>query len=771
MKQTPESDGGRKLTVDGAFDEAMTHFNAGRIDQADKLCTAIMHAAPNHVGAINLLAMIAQKVNRHDLAASLLRRAVAIAPKDPFLHFGLGNAEAELGRLADSRACYRQAIAIKPDFPEAHFNLGNNLWDQGEHGSALEHMRQATTLKKDFYQAHFNLGNMLQSQGEIKAAATSYQNAIAAQADFAPAHCNLGKLMTDLGRLDEAVAHLKKAITINHDYSDALNNLGIATGLQGRSDEAVESYRRAIAAKPDYTEAYCNLAQELRDQNRFDAAIACLYRALAIKPAAAAIHYALGNAHMANNDPEAALAAFEAAYERDPSRADALAEALHIRLHLCLWDGFDARWQKLVNLLHDKPQRISPFLFSSLPASPTEQKKCAADFISLKVARQEPMSATAAHSPTPEKLVIGYLSADFNDHAVAYLVAEILELHDRKRFSIIAYSYGRNDGGNMRQRISAACDRFVDIAVMDHDTAARQIVTDGVHILVDLTGLTKGGRLDILSRHPAPIQINWLGYPGTMGAGFMDYIISDPFITTPELEVNFSEKVARLPHCYQPNDRRRIIALKTPGRRECGLPATGLVFANFNQSYKITPEMFAVWMRLLREVDDAVLWLLESHPKAMKNLRSHAEAAAVDGSRLIFAPKLPLARHLARFRIVDLVVDTFPYTSHTTGSDALWAGCPLVTRSGDTFASRVAGSLLVNVGLAELITNSNEEYASLIMSLARNPQRLTLLRQKLAENLPDSPLLDSPGFCKNLEKLYATMWHSHVTTRLLPENG
>ncbi|MEO5364654.1 MAG: tetratricopeptide repeat protein, partial [Magnetococcus sp. DMHC-8] len=336
--------------------------------------------------------------------------------------------------------------------------------------------------------------------------------------------------------------------------------------------------------------------------------------------------------------------------------------------------------------------------------------------------------------------------------------AELFELHDRDRFEIIAYSYGMDQGTPGRRRIMAACDQFVNLLAVPHREAAQRIQRDGVHILVEMKGYTKGARLEIPSFRPAPVQVAWLGYPGTVGCSFIDYILADPFVTPPGSEFHFTEKIVRLPDCYQPNDRQRAIDPWQPTRQECGLPDGGLLFASFNKTYKINAPLFDVWMRVLRAVPDGLLWLWESNRYAADNLRRAAEARGVAGSRLFFAPFLPAARHLARYRLVDLVLDTFPCNSHTTGSDALWAGCPLVTCAGETFASRVAGSLLTQVGLPELITHSLAEYEQLILALAHDPARLAAIRQRLQTHLPAAPLFDTPRYASGLEAAYEAMW-------------
>jgi predicted O-linked N-acetylglucosamine transferase (SPINDLY family) len=358
-------------------------------------------------------------------------------------------------------------------------------------------------------------------------------------------------------------------------------------------------------------------------------------------------------------------------------------------------------------------------------------------------------------------LRLGYVSSDFRDHATSYLLADILERHDRSSFLINAYSIGPDDHSAMRDRIRAGVDRFVDMYGIPSDTIAERIHADGVDILLDLNGYVQNLRPETLALRPAPVQVNYLGYPGTTGAPYMDFIIVDRFVVPPDQAPHFSERLAYLPDCYQPNDRARRIAADTPSRAACALPDTGFVFCAFNQAYKITPTLFDIWMRLLAATPASVLWLLETHPEASANLRATAARAGIDPQRLVFAPRLPLPDHLARHRLADLFLDTLPVNGHTTTSDALWAGLPVLTCAGNTFVSRVAGSLLHAVGLPDLVTFSLEDYEALARDLARDTARLAALRQRLATNRDIAPLFDSARYTRNLEALYHRMWDEY----------
>jgi predicted O-linked N-acetylglucosamine transferase (SPINDLY family) len=410
---------------------------------------------------------------------------------------------------------------------------------------------------------------------------------------------------------------------------------------------------------------------------------------------------------------------------------------------------------------------LAPFDFITLPIATTaaRQLQCARDWVTrqrqITLAR-EPNVSRNRSMDAKRKITVGYVSADFWSHPTAFLTAELFERHDRDRFAVFGYSHGPDDGSPMRRRLVNAFDRFVDLKGVSCLDAARRIFADGVDILVDLKGHTQNGRPRIFAARPAPIQVNYLAYPGTTGAPCMDYILVDDFIVPPDQQRFFTERLVHLPGCYQVNDSRREIAPRVPSRAECGLPADGFVFCCFNNSYKITPEVFEVWMNLLKAVPGSVLWLLAGNRFAPANLRREAAARGVAEDRLVFAPRQPLAEHLARHRLADLFLDCFPVNAHTTASDALWAGCPMVTLAGETFVSRVAGSLLRAVGLAELITTSLEDYEAMALRLARDADMLANVRARLAENRKTSGLFDARQFVRNLERAYVRMWEVHA---------
>lgn len=443
---------------------------------------------------------------------------------------------------------------------------------------------------------------------------------------------------------------------------------------------------------------------------------------------------------------------------------------------MCEWDEFRDR-EAFVRARLNEPdgEPIPPFFLLSEPGvTAREQRTCSEIWMRKRLATAAAeRTRLAFRFPTydSEKIRLGYLSNEFHDHATALLLVETLEAHDRSRFEIHAYSYGQDDGKGMRRRLTRAFDHFHDIAAHSDADAARKINGDGIHILIDLKGFTKDTRTSVLALRPAPVQVNYLGYPGTLGAGLCDYIITNSYVTPDSAAGDYAEAFALLPHCYQPHGRKALIG-PAPERVSAGLPEDGFVFCCFNQAYKLTPDTFHVWCRLLDAVPGSVLWLLASGI-AEGNLRNEALRRGIGGSRLIFAPDLPQSEHLGRLQLADLVLDTAPYGAHTTASDALWAGVPLVTRPGKTFASRVAGSLLSAVELPELIVNSADDYFELALALASNSGWLMQLRRKLARYRMTTPIFDVEAYTAALERLYLEMWGryragSPITTLRLP---
>ena len=661
------------------------------------------------------------------------------------------------GRLAEAERLYLEFPETAPDHPVALHLAGIVAYQTGRFDLAVERIGRAIAARPDYGEAHSNLGNALKMLGRAEEAMRSYGHALALRPDFPEAHFNLGSVLQDLGRLDEAVAAYGHALALRPDYGDALCNLGNAQREQGKLDDAAATLGRAVALDPGHAHALSNLGLIHKERGEKNEALAAFRRAVAADPGHARAQANLGLVLEEAGEIEAAAAAHQRAVTLDPTFLEPRPHLVHLRRKLCHWDDFGADDARLVDLVRRGTVRVPPFIILNSGAGAADQLTGARRWTEGLV--KPPAPGRVRPPVRPEgRIHLGYLSADLRNHPVAMLAAELFERHDRQRFRVTAYSCGADDGSALRRRLEGAFDQFVDLCPMDDATAARRISHDEVHILVDLTGYTTGTRTAILAARPAPIQVNYLGFPGTMGADFMDYIIGDNIVTPADQQSDFTERLVRLPHSYQANDTGRPVARHRPTRAECGLPEHGFVFCCFNNTFKITPTLFDAWMRLLAALPGSVLWLLQANDAVVGRLRAEAARRGVDPDRLVFAARCDVADHLARHDCADLFLDTLPYNAHTTASDALWMGLPVLTCRGETFAGRVAASLLSAVGLPELITASLADYESLALALAHDPARLAELRLRLRRNRDTAPLFDCAAFTRDLETAYFRMW-------------
>ncbi|KAA1052604.1 tetratricopeptide repeat protein [Azospirillum argentinense] len=591
------------------------------------------------------------------------------------------------------------------------------------------------------------------------------------QPDHHGASFLLGVVAFTLGRIEESQRHLAVTIALKPDLADACFNLALLLRRRGRLAEAAALQARAIrlAQQADAGQAdagpITTLGGMLRELGQVASARAVLRRAVAQAPDDAEAWREFGHALRDAGEPGAGAVAYARAYRLDPSRTESLGDRLHAALSHCDWRGYDALCQEVLAVIDSGRGIALPLLTLLIDTGPAQQDRAARHFHRAVVQPLAFPQAAVPAAPPPGgggRLTVAYLSADFHEHATAYLAAELFELHDRDRFRVVACSYGPDDGSPTRRRLEAAFDAFYDIRGCDAERVQALLAAEGVHILVDLKGYTRHVRFDLLARRLAPVQVAYLGYPGTMGSDVMDYVIGDRFVTPPEHQPHYRERLVIMPDSYQVNDRRRPLDAPVPDRAACGLPPDGFVFCAFNAPFKITPSLFGLWMRVLARVPGSVLWLQQPGRDGADNLRREAAQRGVDPGRLVFAPHKPQAAHLARYRLADLFLDSFPYTGHTTVSDALWMGLPVVTRIGDTFASRVAAGLLNAAGLPQMVTTSFDGYEALAVRLAGDPATLAAYRRRLATARATAPLFDSPRFTRHLERAYRTMWDCHA---------
>jgi predicted O-linked N-acetylglucosamine transferase (SPINDLY family) len=547
------------------------------------------------------------------------------------------------------------------------------------------------------------------------------------------------------GRYEAAEKDVATALRVSPQDANFLHLAGLIAESRNELPRAAMFMQRALLLRPNWFEAEYNLARVLSAQKKYADAINLMGQAALAQPKMPHVWEALANFCMLSGDLPAAVLHWQKALELVPQQREWQAHLLLLKRQMCDWR------EPLGDLSALPPQALTV-----LTDDPVLQRDSAIATAKARFGGIAPMSPPAW--PPHARLRVGYLSSDFHAHATSYLLAELFALHDRAKFEICAYSFGPDDNSEIRQRIKDQVERFADIRALTPPQVAARIRYDEIDVLVDLKGYTRGNKLEILAYHPAHTQIHWLGYPGTLGASFVDGFVADNVTLPIAHEKNFTETIFRLPHSYQINDRQRQIAAPQ-NRSAYGLPENAFVLASFNQTYKITPEMFSLWCAILRELPESVLWLYESNAYAIENLRQTARSIGLDPARLIFAKPLPLPEHLARYAHVDLAIDTFPVGGHTTTSDALWTATPVVTLIGQSFVSRVAASLLTAAGLAELITSSPEAYKTLILALAQNPARLRQLKRYLRDAQLTLPLFDTPKFVKSWEALLEQMAH------------
>lgn len=776
------------------FTEAVQLFQRGDLNGAEARCKSLIARDPNFPPAHDVLGNIhlrrgdfvgaeaafeaALKLNpaladirvslasaqlrqqRFEVAEANARQALSLAPGNPRGLSMLGLILRNLKRFGEAVECARQVLGANPRFPPAHAELGAALEGAGRHEEALACYGEALRLAPNFPEAWYAKGkvlNVLERHGEAEVA---FRKALELRPDFAVAHSGLAGALASLQRHDEAFAAFTKSVELAPGDPNLQSAFGLWLQTRGRWDEAALCFARALDVFPDFAEAASHLGAVFHATRRLKDAAEAYRRALKADPQLVEAMVGLGALHLEDGRDTEAEEILSRAYAKAPSAPNALDLLVLARLQLCSWDGLDEQCQALYARIRNGQGCTNPFVAMLAGASEEDLGAAARNWAAAVTPFDAPLFThrPQADAAAGRKLRIGYLSSDLQAHAIGFLTAGIFELHDRQRFELYGYSLGIEDGSPMQRRIRSAFDRFTFVEGMGGAEAARLIQAEGIDILVDLNGYTNRGNPAILAYRPAPIQVNYLGYPGTMGAGFMDYLITDPVTVPAAAERFFSERIVRLPHCYQPNDSRREVAERTPSRAECGLPETGFVFCCFNNPNKITRETFESWMRLLKAVPGSVLWLLDPNAAVKGNLLAGAAAAGVTAERLVFAGRLPLAEHLARHRVADLFLDTLPYNAHTTASDCLWAGLPLLTRMGDTFAGRVAASLLTAVGLPELITTSAGEYEALALRLAGDPEFLGGCRSRLEEGRRTAPLFDTALYTRHLEAAYSRMW-------------
>ncbi|WP_215317362.1 tetratricopeptide repeat protein [Polynucleobacter sp. MWH-UH2A] len=767
-----------------AFNEALHYFHQAQYAGAIHLFKRITDQNPINIDALYLLAISLMKSGDSQAAIGYFIRAIQLNPNNSQMLNNCGVCYKLCGKLDDAIASYNKALSIDPSYAEAYNNRGNALQQIKKFDEAIASYNKALSIDPSYAEAYNNRGNALQQIKKFDEAIESYGNALKLNPGYVRALNNRGIAFKELGLFNLAIESYEQALKLEPNYAEAHNNLGIALKGRGLFDAALLSLNKAVELNPRYVDAFINRGIVLKELGHFGMALENLNRAIELNPNQpesynnkgnillllgnfveasqvyekaiqidpayidAHINYAISMKELKKYD--VAIESFQRAFDLNPSYDFILGSIHHLKMLMSSWGDYEKLTTMLLKGIEEGRAVTYPFSLLSISDSLDLHKKVSEIYferVSPRIYRLGPIAPRERGG----KIRVGYFSADFYLHATAFLMAEYFESCNKDKFEIIAFSLGPKRVDAMRTRLMNSFDQFIDVNNYSDEKVAQLSRDMGIDIAVDLKGYTKESRVGIFAHRAAPIQISYIGYPGTMGTKCIDYMVADPITVPPISQSFYSEKIIYLPSSYQVNDSKRLISDRRFTREELGLPVSGFVYACFNNSYKILPATFRVWMSILGAVEESVLWLLDDNQWAVENLRREAKLLGIDPSRLIFAPRMSLEDHLARHIHANLFLDTWPYNAHTTASDALWACLPVLTYAGESFPSRVGASLLNSLGLNRLITTSVDAYKALAIDLAKNPIELNEIRKELERSRSSSPLFDGRLFCRHLE--------------------
>lgn len=708
---------------------ALLLHQQGKLGQAEALYKEILRLQPANFDALFLFATAAAQQQRFEEALCLFERALKNNPRHPEALNNRGNVLKELKRYEEALASYEKSLSVRPGDAETYTNRGVALLELTRFDEALSSFDRALSIRSNHVEAWNNRGVALQELERYDEALSSIDNALALRREYAEAWNNRGNILFREERLEEAAASFDKAIVYKPEYVKAYMSLGDTLVKMRHFEKALQCYEKIIVHQRDSADLYMKHAQVLQELKRYDDVAASLEKAFRLNPE---LDYLLG-------------------------------QKINSNMKICVWKDFELTLQMLEEKIEEGKKTVVPFWMFSMTDAPALQRKVAGVFANDKYP-SNPALELLPMRKKEKKIRIGYFSSDLRKHPGAYLMAGMFEAHNRDLFETIAFAFGPEPDTNdeMRKRLPSAFDRFIDVRKMSDSEVAKLSRELAVDIAIDRGGFTSHCRTGIFALRAAPLQVSYLGYPGTMGAPYIDYIIADPTVIPVGNRECFSEKIIYLPDCYQANDRKREISDRIYTRGELELPENGFVFCCFNNNNKITPSVFKSWMKILGNVKGSILWLLEDNEPAARNLRVEAVKRGIDAERLIFAKRIySNSEHLARQRAADLFLDTLPYNAHTTASDALWAGLPVLTMIGESFASRVAASVLNAIRLPQLITSTQEEYEALAVELANNPEKLRAIKEQLERNRLTTPLFDTVRFTRHIEQAYTQIYERY----------
>ena len=751
--------------AEGYYKRANAHNGLGRWEAALADYDDAIALDRKYANAYCNRGAVLERLARWDEALTSYDRAISLDPEDFLSHYNRGSVLKELKRFDEGLASYDRAIALKPDYAEAYVNRGNVLRQLQRYQPAIASYDRAIELAPGLalpYLAHSSRGLALAGLKRFSEAVAAFDAAIDLKNDYFEAFYARGHVLQAMRQYDAAVESYDHAIALDpHDRRahPAYCSRGFALKELKRFQDALASYDQAIALEDSDAEVCTNRAGVLQELGQHEAAIASYDRAIVLNPECVEAHAGRGFALLNCGRHEAALGSFDRAFALQPEMKYLSAFRRYAQMQTCDWRDLAPYLEQLERRLMKREPVSGPFQVLALLDSPPLQRLAAEIWVREECPPNEVLGAIAAR-PLADKIRIGYFSADFYNHAVSFLTAGLFETHDRSRFEVIAFALGPKVNDAVRARLERAFDNFIDVGERSDVEVAETARRLGIDIAVDLGGFTTHARPKIFALRAAPIQMSYIGYLGTLGAPYMDYLLADHTLIPDEERQHYSEAIIYLPS-YQVNDSTRAVVERTLARAELGLPAKGFVFSCFNANYKLLPATFASWMRILKRVPGSSLFLYVGAEVAEVNLRKEAESCGVDPRRLIFGQFLLLEEHMARLRSMDLFLDTLPYNAGTTASDALWAGLPVLTCAGRAFASRIAASLLNAIELPELVTSTTEEYEEMAVQLAENPELLQKIKLKLAHNRLKTALFDTRLFTKHLELAYTRVQERH----------
>lgn len=773
--------------------QALALHKAGQLDAAADIYKSVLKKDPRDFDANLYLGMVLVQQSDYDPAVYRLQTAIKVNPQSALALVNLGVALSAQERYGDAAEAFETALRLKPGFADAQARLAYALYRSGRHDKALAaydallaaraadpallndrgcllrdmkryddaaaSLRQALALAPDDAQTHINLGHVLFDDQSFNAAADAYHAALTRAPRNGDAREGYIKSLKAANRDDELEAAITQALaeSAEGDAGKLLLDLGHALRKKKKFAEAIDAYARAAQADSQNPDIFFYWGLLLYDLGRYDAAAEAYGHMLQLKPDAGAAYQGRAEALRRLGRAEEALADYERAVALLPDDLSLAVSALHAQMKVCDWHAYPKAEALIARLRADDKAVLLPFPLVALPASARDQMVCAERYVAHRLNAQP--QAWTLPDYGHKKPRIAYVSADFHKHATLVLMAGMFEAHDKARFEIIAVSLGRDDGSELRRRVVAAVDEFIDAHAMSDEQIVALLHDRQCDIVVDLKGFTMDGRASLFSGRHAPVQVAYIGYPGTCAMPNIDYFIGDGVAITPEIAACFTEKIVYLPQSYQVNDDKRFSPDAVPSRAALGLPEDAFVFYSFNNNYKFTPDVFAVWMNILRRVDNGVLWLLQDNQLMMDNLRAAARAQGIDPSRIVFAPKAALDDHIARLPAADLFLDSLPCNAHTTASDALWAGLPVLTCPGETFAGRVAASLLTALDMPGLIVPDMAAYEELAVQLAQDRAVYASMRAALADQRKTAALFDTARTTRAIERAYEEMLH------------